>query len=130
MKCSLVSHPPGPELQFFEKLAAGDFCLQRCEECDGAVFYPRVVCPHCGGDALHWVSASGRGTVYATTVLYDKAAGDYNVSLIELAEGPRLMSQVVAVPAREVRIGQAVRARLMAAQAQPLLVFEPCEEQA
>ena len=57
---------------------------------------------------------SGGGTVYSTTVVRRKSAdgGDYNVCLVDLAEGPRMMSRVVNVPPAEVKIGMAVRARI------------------
>ena len=65
-------------------------------------------------DKLDWVKASGSGTVYSTTVVRRKpeAGGDYNVALIDLAEGPRMMSRVVGVEPTAVKIGMKVRARI------------------
>jgi hypothetical protein len=78
------------------------------------VFYPRVLCPHCGSERLEWVAPSGRGTVYSTTIVRRKPAdgGDYNVCLVDLAEGPRMLSRVAGVAPEEVRIGMAVKARI------------------
>ncbi|NBS59752.1 MAG: DNA-binding protein, partial [Betaproteobacteria bacterium] len=70
---------PGPEQTYKDKLAQGAFEIQKCAGCRQHVFYPRVVCPHCGVDKLDWVKASGSGTVYSTTVVRRKpeAGGDY-----------------------------------------------------
>ncbi|MEO6293176.1 MAG: OB-fold domain-containing protein, partial [Burkholderiaceae bacterium] len=60
---------------------------------------------------LDWVTPSGGGTVYAVTTVRRKpdAGGDYNVSLIDLDEGVRLMSRVTDLQPDAVRIGQRVR---------------------
>jgi uncharacterized OB-fold protein len=105
---------PGPEQVYKDKLAQGAFELQKCSGCGKHVFYPRVVCPHCGSDRLDWVAASGAGVVYSTTVVRRKpeAGGDYNVALVDLAEGPRMMSRVVGIEPAAVRIGMKVKARI------------------
>jgi uncharacterized OB-fold protein len=104
----------GPEKIYQDKLAQGVFEIQRCAGCGKHVFYPRVLCPHCGADRLEWTAPSGRGSVYSTTVVRRKEAdgGDYNVALIDLEEGPRLMSRVVTLAPADVRIGMAVKARV------------------
>lgn len=109
-----MSPPCGPEKQYLDKLAAGRFEIQRCAGCGRHVFYPRVVCPHCGGERLDWVAPSGRGTVYSTTIVRRKPAdgGDYNVCLVDLAEGPRMLSRVATIPPDQVRIGMTVTARI------------------
>ena len=109
-----MSPPSGPEQQYFDRIAAGRFEIQKCASCARHVFYPRVLCPHCGAGELGWVAPSGRGTVYSTTVVRRRPAdgGDYNVCLVDLAEGVRLMSRVVSLPPQDVKIGMAVRARI------------------
>ncbi len=104
----------GPEASYNEYLAKGEFHIQRCIGCHGYVFYPRLLCPHCGSAKLEWVRASGAGAIYSTTVMRRKpeAGGDYNVCLVELQEGPRLMSRVEGVPPDKVRIGMKVKARV------------------
>jgi hypothetical protein len=118
-----MSPPSGPEQQYFERLAAGRFEIQQCAGCARHVFYPRVLCPHCGAEKLDWVPASGRGSVYSTTVVRRKPAdgGDYNVCLVDLAEGVRMMSRVAGLPPAEVKIGMAVKARI----AEGLVEFTP-----
>lgn len=116
----------GPEARYQATLAEGRFEIQRCGHCGAAQFYPRVVCTRCGSTELGWFAPSGRGTVYSTTVVRRKAAdgGDYNVALVDLAEGPRMMSQVVDVAPAAVRIGMPVTARVEAGEV-PRVVFSP-----
>jgi uncharacterized OB-fold protein len=115
-----------PEQEYFAHLAAGRFMLQRSASTGGYVFYPRVAEPGTGATDLEWVEATGRGVVYAaTTVRQRPPAADYNVALIELDEGPRLISRVDGVPPEDVAIGMRVRARILQESEGPLLVFVP-----
>jgi len=109
-----MSPPCGPEKRYLDALKEGRFEIQKCAACARHVFYPRVLCPHCGADRLDWVAPSGRGAVYSTTVVRRKPAdgGDYNVCLVDLDEGVRMMSRVVGIPPAEVRIGMSVKARI------------------
>jgi uncharacterized OB-fold protein len=93
----------------------GRFLIQRCRGCARAVYFPRELCPHCGHAELALEAPQGTGTVYAVTTVRRKAeaGGDYNVSLIDLDEGVRLMSRVEGVPSTAVRIGQRVKARVV-----------------
>jgi len=109
-----MSPPCGPERRYFDALAAGRFEIQKCAACSRHVFYPRVLCPHCGSAELSWIAPSGRGTVYSTTVVRKKSGdgGDYNVCLVDLTEGVRMMSRVVSIAPQDVKIGMAVKARI------------------
>src|SRR3954465_13100911 len=91
---------PGPDAVFRQNLEEGRFTIQRCRDTGRHVFYPRALSPYTGLPHLDWVEASGEGVVYATTVTRRRkeAGGDYNVALIELAEGVRMMSRVEGVP--------------------------------
>ena len=115
--------------QYQAALDAGKFEIQRCKACQQAIFYPRELCPHCGSDQLAWEQPSGKGTVYSTTVIRRKAdaGGDYNVSLIDLDEGVRLMSRVANRAPTEVRIGQRVQARVQVEQGRGLVLFDVVE---
>lgn len=116
----------GPEAQFRAALTEGRFVVQQCGACSKYLFYPRVLCPYCGSTDLRVKEASGRGTVYSTTIVRQKpeAGGDYNIALIEIEEGPRMMSQVIGVPAAEVKIGMAIKAKISEIDGQPAVVFE------
>ena len=89
--------------------------LQQCQSCKKYVFYPRALCPHCHSDRLAWKPASGEGTIYTFTVARRpagptfKADTPYVIALIDLKEGPRMMSNIVAKDVAGVRIGQKVR---------------------
>lgn len=108
------------------ELNAGRFLIQHCGGCDRHIYYPREVCPHCGSDALSLVPPLGTGTVYATTTVRRKAdaGGDYNVVLIDLDEGVRLMSRVEGVAPGDVTIGQRVMARVVVSDEVGLVVFD------
>ncbi|MNH34755.1 hypothetical protein D3C79_953730 [compost metagenome] len=75
------------------------------------------------------MAPTGRGTVYSTTIVR-KPEGDYTVCLVDLEEGPRLMSRVVGIPVEEVRIGMAIQARIEQTPEGALLVFVPTGEAA
>lgn len=107
-------------------LDAGRFLIQRCGTCHDHVYFPREVCPHCGSNTLDLVAPAGSGTVHAVTTVRRKAdaGGDYNVCLVELDEGVRLMSRVEGVTPEAVRIGQRVRARVARVGEQGLVVFD------
>lgn len=116
----------GIQAQHQTELNAGRFLIQHCGGCDRHIYYPREVCPHCGSDALHLVPPLGTGTVYATTTVRRKAdaGGDYNVVLIDLDEGVRLMSRVEGVAPGDVTIGQRVMARVVVSDEVGLVVFD------
>jgi uncharacterized OB-fold protein len=96
-----------PRAGFDEGLAAGELRFQRCASCDAVIFYPRVMCPGCGGSDLEWQVSAGRGVVYSTTTVAQRDSPGYDVSLIDLDEGFRMMSTVTGDPAG-VRIGDRV----------------------
>ncbi|MGH8806310.1 MAG: Zn-ribbon domain-containing OB-fold protein [Noviherbaspirillum sp.] len=118
--------PQGMQAAYQAALDDGRFMIQRCGGCDHHVFFPRELCPHCGATRLEWVEPRGNGTVYAVTTVRRKtdAGGDYNVSLIELDEGVRMMSRVEGTPVDAVRIGQRVRARVAVTEGRGLVVFD------
>jgi uncharacterized OB-fold protein len=114
-----------PEEEYFEHLAHGRFMLQRSRVSGKYFFYPRVAEPMTGARDLEWVEASGRGPVYATTVVRTKPPlRPYNVALVDLEEGPRIMSRVEGIAPDEVRIGMKVRARIGKQDEREILLFD------
>jgi len=89
--------------------------IRKCRGCGALHFMPRHLCPHCWSEDLEWIDASGRGTVHSFTVIrrapMESFAGrvPYVVALVDLEEGPRMMSNIVGDDALETRIGDAVR---------------------
>jgi uncharacterized protein len=121
-----MNDPLHPEKDFAAYLAAGRFMLQRSRETGRYIFYPRVAEPGTGCTDLEWVEASGSGTVYSTTVIRQKPpTPSYNIALVDLAEGPRMMSRVEGIPPEQVRIGMRVSAKIIRENDVPLLVFAP-----
>ncbi|WP_239451499.1 Zn-ribbon domain-containing OB-fold protein [Elioraea rosea] len=121
---------PGPEAVFRAHLAEGKFMLQRSASAGVHVFYPRVAVPSTGETDLEWVEASGLGTVYATTVTRqrpnpDGSSADYNIAIIALDEGPRMMSRVEGIAPDKVTIGMRVKARVATVDGAPNVVFDP-----
>jgi uncharacterized OB-fold protein len=119
----------GPDREYFAHLAQGRFMLQRSRSSGRCFFYPRVAEPVTGARDLEWVPASGLGTVHATTVMRPRPPeAPYNVCLIDLEEGPRLMSRVESIAPDAVRIGMRVQARIATEGEQPVLLFDPLED--
>ncbi len=117
----------GAEAHYRAALNQGRFLIQRCAACGRHVFFPRSICPHCSSELLEWKEPQGTGTVYSTTTVRRKpeAGGDYNVALIDLDEGVRLMSRIEGVPPTDVKIGMRVRAKVIDENGAGLVVFYP-----
>ena len=100
-----------------------------CTNCNKHIFFPRVHCPHCYSSSLEWREATGKGTVYSTTVVYRKPerGGDYNVALIDLSEGVRMMSRVEGIAPAEISIGMPVTAFVGDVDGAPGVLFMPSE---
>ena len=108
-----MSQPP-PTATYFQNLANGKFMIQRSPSTGEWVFYPRMIAPRTGAVDLEWVEPSGLGTVYATSVKRMKPpAADVNLAIVELDEGPRMMTHVQSIPPEEVTIGMRVRAQIV-----------------
>ena len=113
-----------PERDFHAFLAEGRFMIQRSASSGRHVFYPRLVEPLTGADDLEWVEASGTGVVYSVTVVRPRPPEvPYNVVLVDLEEGPRIMSRVDGVAPEDVGIGMPVKARIIEEDGKPLIVF-------
>lgn len=117
---------PAGEHQAF--LDAGRLMLLRERATGRFFFYPRVAAPGSGSRDLEWVQASGYGTIHAFTVVSQRPPNaDYNVVLVDLDEGPRLMSRVEEVTQEALFIGMRVRARIDRSGEQGVLVFVPAQ---
>jgi uncharacterized protein len=117
-----------PAMVYRRYLESGVLGFQRCAGCGAAVFYPRVLCPVCGGADLTWETSSGRGVVYATTAVYRRDGDPYNVVLVDLEEGFRKMSRVDGVPAERVEVGTRVMLRVEREGDDPVPVFVLADE--
>lgn len=99
---------------FWHGLARRELLLKWCTACGRPHYYPRDFCPFCWSDRTEWRRATGHGTVFATTVVHQhglepfRSRAPYNVSIVELDEGPRLLAPVHGIAPDAVRIGTAV----------------------
>lgn len=115
-----------PVADYYRHLSEGRFMLLRSKSSGNYVFHPRVAEPLSGATDLEWTPASGYGVVYSTSVMRERdPAHDFNVALIDLAEGPRMMSRVEGIAPDAVTIGMAVKARIIEDNGSPLVVFNP-----
>ena len=115
-----------PLATYQRHLRAGQLAYQYSPDAGRAVFFPRLVCPFSGSSELQWRISQGYGTVHATTVVFPREGEPYNVALIDVDEGFRMMSRVEGLAPQEVRIGMRVRVRIVpqAGEDAPLPLFE------
>ena len=111
--------PPAPDEEaepFFEALRQGRLVIQRCTSCGALGHPPRALCSKCRSTDFDWQDASGQGEVYSYVVTHQAVhpalAGHTPLATVEvaLAEGPRIVSNLVDVPPEEIEIGMAVEA--------------------
>ena len=116
----------GPEQQFKNFLSEGKFMIQRCKSLNKFFFHPRVAFPGSGERDLEWVEASGNGVVYSSSCnrRLPEKGGDFNLSLITLEEGPRMMARVEGVDPDKVEIGQKVKARISSLNGELAVIFD------
>ncbi len=96
--------------EFWAATAEGGLLLKRCLDCGGVIWYPRAICPECYSLHTEWFEASGRGRVYSYTVNY-RPEGAYQdcasivLAYVELDEGPRIMTNIVAADGADLVVG-------------------------
>jgi uncharacterized protein len=94
----------------------GRLVVQRCQSCGHHQLYARAHCLVCRS-AVSWVNASGKGTVYSFTVIRQNPSRSFRhllpfvVALVDLDEGPRLMTNIVGCDPADVNIGASVQVR-------------------
>jgi uncharacterized OB-fold protein len=105
-----VPAPDEASRPFFEGTLRGEIMLQRCRACGFWMWPVRVRCIDCFSDDLAWDAASGMGTLYSFTIVHQVVhagfANDvpYNVAMVDLREGVRIVASVTAAAA-DLRIG-------------------------
>lgn len=109
---------------FFEAAREGRFLIRRCGGCGKTHWYPRAVCPHCLG-LTAWEEASGQGAIYSYSVMR-RADPPYVIAYVTLAEGPTMMTNLVACDMDGLAIGQEVElAWVPSANGTPVPCFKP-----
>jgi uncharacterized protein len=99
-----IPQPLTPEAKpYWDGLKEGRLMLPKCEDCGKPFFYPRVLCPFCHSRRITWIQASGKGKLYSFEIAYQnfnpayKIKPPYVFAMVELEEGPRLMSNLVNI---------------------------------
>ena len=115
---------------FWEAASREELVIQQCTDCGSYQFYGRPFCLACQSDHVEWVETGGFATVYSLTrveLSFDPAAKTpYLVAVVELDEGPRMMTNIVNGNAE---IGDRVRVTWRHREdAPPLPVFQPALE--
>jgi uncharacterized OB-fold protein len=101
---------------FWEAARAHQLRLPKCDSCGSLRTQFERWCPNCGSQNTSWVQLSGRGKVWSHCTFHRKYFNEfaadlpYQVVLIELEEGPRLISNMVGIAPEEVVIGMPVSA--------------------
>ena len=114
---------------YIEHLEKTELAYQFSPSANAAVFYPRMIAPKTGAADLEWRVSQGVGTVHATTVVHPQQGVPYNVALIDMDEGFRLMSRVEDIAPTAVKIGMRVKFRVHPKDGDepPYPVFTPAE---
>src|ERR1700738_1707068 len=93
---------PTPETQhFWDGTRAGELRLQRCDACANVYFPPRPFCPACASRNVSVFKASGKAKLYSYVIHHRPVPGftpPYAIAVVELDEGPRMMSNIVDCP--------------------------------
>ena len=92
---------------FFDAARQGRLLIPVCATCTRAHWYPRAICPFCASDKVDWREASGKGTIYTFSIMR-RVKEPYVIAHVTLAEGPTMLTNIVACDADDVRIGQTV----------------------
>jgi len=90
------------------------YLIQKCKQCGHLWFPPVPNCNRCLSYEVEWVDVSGKGTVHSF-IVYQQAWHPgfkddipYNLAIIELEEGVRLMNNVVVASNDQIEVGMAV----------------------
>lgn len=105
-----MTHPTGPHRptvdtdseSWWAAVQNGTLTVTACGSCRRSSLYIRPFCPHCWSEDVTQVPASGRAMLYTWTVVRQNAAPfdttPYVVAMVDLEEGPRLMTAVEGCP--------------------------------
>ncbi|MFE7167060.1 Zn-ribbon domain-containing OB-fold protein [Streptomyces sp. NPDC057616] len=96
---------------YWDAAAEGRLLIRRCGACGRAHHYPREFCPFCWSEDVAWEPASGRAVLYTWSVVHRNdlppfgERTPYVAAVVDLAEGPRMMTEVVGAGGSTLRAG-------------------------
>ncbi len=127
---AILPSPTTESAPFWEGCNRGELLLQRCDACKHVFYYARSFCPACGHDKLTWQAASGKGTVYSFSHVHVSFYGakwesqlPYTSVLIDLDEGPRMLSRLTGPGRTDVKIGDKLAVAFVEYENQKLPFF-------
>ena len=99
--------------EFWKATTEGRFLLQRCNACELVLWFPRRNCPKCWTEDVSTFDAQQTGTIYSFTVVRKgkgafQDAGPFVIAYVELADGPRIMTNIVDCDIDALHIGMPV----------------------
>lgn len=103
-------------LPHWEGARHGMLMLQRCKHCDQCRFPATRTCPNCHSSDNEWIASSGYGTVESFCVFHKAywpafaEAIPYDVIQVRLDEGVQLMSNIIGLAGKPLKIGMRVKA--------------------
>jgi uncharacterized protein len=106
----------GTTRPYWDSLNANDLKIQRCNDTGKYFFYPRGMSPFTLSDNVSWETVKGTGVIHAFTIVHQNRAPGfvdelpYVVAMVELDEGPRMMTNIIGVEPdpEHVKIGMPV----------------------
>ena len=107
----------GESVEWWAAIAEGRLLLERCRVCGSIASYPRSFCTRCWSEDVEWIPAAGTGAIYTFSVVRVNDLAPFNerlpyvVAMVELDEGPRLMTSIGDVEPEDVDIGMRVAFR-------------------
>jgi uncharacterized protein len=107
--------PEGDTVEFWQAAREGRLLIRHCASCGAHSYYPRPFCPTCWSEAVEWFEASGHGTLYTWSIIYSNDMPPFNervpyvAAMVDLAEGPRMTTNVVDCPFDQLAIGMALQ---------------------
>ncbi|HEY9374243.1 Zn-ribbon domain-containing OB-fold protein [Streptomyces sp.] len=117
---------------YWDAADRGRLLIRRCGACGKAHHYPREFCPFCWSEDVSWEQASGGATLYTWSVVHRNDLppfGErvpYVAAVVDLAEGPRMMTEVVDCAEADLRIGMPLRVTFRTGDEGPAVpVFVP-----
>jgi len=134
-KARVAPPTPGREAlaPFHEGLERGELRVARCTACGRLRFPPRVVCGGCASpEPPDWVAVSGRGRVWSYAIFHKQYLAEgpqvpYNVAVVALDEGPRLISTVVSGTSGDVEVDMPVQAVFEQSNGRAVVKFRPAD---
>ena len=121
---------PTPETQhFWDGTKAGELRLQRCNGCGHVYFPPRPFCPSCGSRHVSVIKATGKAVLWSYVIHHRPVPGfkpPYAIAVVQLAEGVKMMTNIVNCDPNSVKIGMAVKVVFLPTEGgPPMPFFEP-----